>query len=157
MPRKASPFFHKVSLHLLRLSLLIHRLRKPILPKLLKRFKNCQKLKLLKHSDYGEYRFSASTTPLIIPRHHRNQFKNRVQPALCSFLYLYWCLGNFKVERNGECQLALEPFEIGEETSLAQDLFEYGSGDEGESVDQKAEKFIQSFYQQMRMQRQESL
>jgi len=59
-----------------------------------------------------------------------------------------------KAER--EWQLALEPFEIGDETSLAQDLFECGSGDEGESVDQKAEKFIQSFYQQMRLQRQES-
>ncbi|QCE08605.1 hypothetical protein DEO72_LG9g3634 [Vigna unguiculata] len=157
MPRKASPFFHKLSLHLLRLSLLLHRLRKPIFPKLLKRFKKCQELKLLKHSDYGDYQFSASTTPLI-PRYRRNQFKNSVQPGLCSFLYLFWCLGNFNVERSGERQLALEPFEIGDETSLAQDLFECGSGDdEGESVDQKAEKFIQNFYHQMRMQRQESL
>ena len=153
MLRKKSPFFHKVSLHLLRLSLLIHRLRKPIFPKLLKRFKKRRDLKLLKHSDDREYQFSASTTPFI-PRYHRNQFKNRANPGLCSFLYLYWCLGNLKAER--EWQLALEPFEIGDETSLAQDLFECGSGDEGESVDQKAEKFIQSFYQQMRLQRQES-
>ncbi|KAL9317149.1 hypothetical protein ACSQ67_013666 [Phaseolus vulgaris] len=154
MLRKTSPFFHKVSLHLLRLSLLVHRLRKPIFPKLLKRFKKRRELKLLNHSNDGEYQFSASTTPLI-PRYHRNQFKNRANPGLCSFLYLYCCLGNLKVER--EWQLALEPFEIEDETGVAHDLFECGAADEGESVDQKAEKFIQSFYHQMRMQRQESL
>ncbi|CAJ1977508.1 unnamed protein product [Sphenostylis stenocarpa] len=155
MPTKMSPFFHKVSLHLLRLSLLIHKLRKPIFPKLLKRFKKRHELKLLKHYDYGEYQFSASTTPLIPHYYHRNQFKNRAHPGFCSFLYLYWCLGNLKVERSWECQLALDPFETGDEKTVAEDLFECGSGEEGESVDQKAEKFIQSFYQQMRMQRQE--
>ncbi|TKY50851.1 hypothetical protein E2542_SST22357 [Spatholobus suberectus] len=155
MPRKRSPIFHKVSLHLLRLSLLMHKLRKPVIPKLilfLKTFRKREEFKLHRHYNYGEYQFSTSSTPLINNRYHRNQFKNRGRRGLCSFLYLYWCLGNLKVEGGGECQLS--PFEI----EVAEDLFgETGSGDEGESVDQKAERFIQSFYQQMRMQRQESL
>ncbi|KAG5077473.1 hypothetical protein JHK82_056168 [Glycine max] len=99
MPRKRSPIFLKVSL-------LIHKLRKPIIPKLfpfLKKLRKREELKLLRHYDYGEYQFSASSTPLI----HRNQFKNRGHRDLCSL-----------------------------------------------QIDEKAERFIETFYQQMRMQSQ---
>jgi len=78
MPRKRSPIFLKVSL-------LIHKLRKPIIPKLfpfLKKLRKREELKLLRHYDYGEYQFSASSTPLI----HRNQFKNRGHRDLCSLV-----------------------------------------------------------------------
>ncbi|KAL2948058.1 hypothetical protein AAZX31_20G105400 [Glycine max] len=111
MPRKRSPIFLKVSL-------LIHKLRKPIIPKLfpfLKKLRKREELKLLRHYDYGEYQFSASSTPLI----HRNQFKNRGHRDLCSL-------------QNGFIE--------------AEDLYD--------SVDEKAERFIETFYQQMRMQSQ---
>ncbi|KAG5005350.1 hypothetical protein JHK82_029374 [Glycine max] len=113
-----------------------------------------QELKLLRHYDYGEYQFSASSTPLI-HRYHRKEFKNRGHRGLCSFLYLCWCLGNLKVEGSGECQLA-EGLPNG--NFQIEDGF-IGAEDEGEeeSVDEKAERFIESFYQQIRMQRQKSL
>ncbi|KAL5140131.1 hypothetical protein HKD37_10G029876 [Glycine soja] len=132
----------KISLHLPRLFL--------FLKKLVKR----QELKLLRHYDYGEYQFSASSTPLI-HRYHRKEFKNRGHRGLCSFLYLCRCLGNLKVEGSGECQLA-EGLPNG--NFQIEDGF-IGAEDEGEeeSVDEKAERFIESFYQQIRMQRQESL
>ncbi|KAK7343412.1 hypothetical protein VNO77_12129 [Canavalia gladiata] len=150
MPRKGLPVFHKVS-NLLRLSLLIQKLRKPIISKL-KIWRRRSEFKLLKHYNYrfhGEYQFSPSSTPLI----HHHRFKNRGHADLCSFFYLYWCLGNLKVQ--GSEALPALAIEI-EDGVVADDLF--GSGDdESESIDEKAERFIQRFYQEMRMQRQESI
>ncbi|KAG4907508.1 hypothetical protein JHK84_056044 [Glycine max] len=120
MPRKRSPIFLKVSL-------LIHKLRKPIIPKLfpfLKKLRKREELKLLRHYDYGEYQFSASSTPLI----HRNQFKNRGHRDLCSLV----CVLVHGKLQNGFIE--------------AEDLYD--------SVDEKAERFIETFYQQMRMQSQ---
>jgi hypothetical protein len=166
MAKKRLPLFHKVS-NVLRISVLIHKLRKPIIPKLLL-FKKLTKHKLLiKNYNYGfstigGYQFSPSSTPLI--HCHGNRFKNKghKDKDLCSFFYLYWCLGNFKVEGsdNGggirECQLeALQMAVIeNEDFSVTDSLFDSGVE---ESVDEKAEKFIQKFYQEMRMQRQESM
>lgn len=166
MHRKRLPiFFHKVS-DLLRLSFLKHKLSKPIIPKLLllKKLRKRKEFKLLRHYNYGfleEYQFSPSSTPLI--HYHRNQFKNRGNQDLCSFFYLCWCLGNLRAQGGGngtgECQLEALPMpaniEIEDHGIIAEDLF--GSGDEGESVDEKAERFIERFYQQMRTQRQESM
>jgi hypothetical protein len=169
MAKKRLHIFHKVS-NLLRISVLIHKLRKPIIPKLLlfKRLTKHKEFKLLiKNYNYGsstigeyQYQFSPSSTPLI--HCHENRFKNKGHRDLCSFFYLYCCLGNFKVEGGDsggirECQLeALQMAVIeNEDFSVTDELFD--SGDEGESVDEKAEKFIQKFYQEMRMQRQESM
>ncbi|KAK2405297.1 hypothetical protein P8452_10815 [Trifolium repens] len=167
MAKKRLHIFHKVS-NLLRISVLIHKLRKPIIPKLLlfKRLTKHKEFKLLiKNYNYGsstigEYQFPPSNTPLI--HCHGNRFKNKGHIDLCSFFYLYWCLGNFKVEGsdNGgikECQLeALQMAVIeNEDFSVTDNLLD--SEVEGESVDEKAEKFIQKFYQEMRMQRQESM
>lgn len=76
-----------------------------------------------------------------------------------SFFYLDWCLGHLKLEGAGtgsdtwECQVEaqpMRPIEI-EDATVAEDLFD--SGDElGESVDEKAERFINRFYHEMRMQ-----
>ncbi|MCI53731.1 hypothetical protein A2U01_0074978 [Trifolium medium] len=44
-----------------------------------------------------------------------------------------------------------------EDVIVTEDYFDLGVELEGESVDEKAEKFIQKFYQKMRMQRQESM
>ncbi|XP_061339473.1 uncharacterized protein LOC133286132 [Gastrolobium bilobum] len=171
MPRKSLPISHKVS-NLVRF---IHKLRKPMIQKLLlfKKFRKCKEFKLIRHYNYdfiGEYQHSPSSTPLI--HYRRNQFKNRGSRYLCSFFYLFWCLGNLKVGGSdigiGECKLEalplplplrLPPIEI-ENAIIAEDLFEAfdsDSEDEGESVDQKAERFIERFYQQMKMQRQESI
>ncbi|GAU14807.1 hypothetical protein TSUD_50190 [Trifolium subterraneum] len=111
-------------------------------------------------STIGEYQFSPSNTPLI--HCHRSRFENKGQRDLCSFFYLYWCLGDLKVEGDDsggirEWQLEALPMAVieNEDAIVTEDLFD--SGVEGESVDEKAEKFIQKFYQEMRMQRQESM
>ncbi|KAK7280458.1 hypothetical protein RJT34_25522 [Clitoria ternatea] len=132
MPRKRTPLFHRVSL-------LIHKV---------KRFRKRKEFKLLRHYNYGEY-------------HH----PNRGQRYSCSLFYLYSCLGNFDVENStAECHVeALPNVETQRRNTMvvvAEDLFHEcsGSGDhEDETVDEKAERFIQKFYHQMRMQTQESI
>lgn len=64
---------------------------------------------------------------------------------ICVLLYVYWCMGNFKVEGSEEA-LPTGNFEIEDGFIEAEDLYD--------SVDEKAERFIETFYQQMRMQSQ---
>ncbi|XP_057424969.1 uncharacterized protein LOC130718404 [Lotus japonicus] len=164
MTRKRLLIFHKIS-NSPTLSVLIHKLRKPIIPKLLllKKFRKGKEFKHLKLYNYQFFSASSSSTPLI--HYHRNQFNSRRNSGLCAFFYLYCCLGSLKTEERGssgcgECKLeALPPpaTEI-EDANEAEDLFDSGDdADEYGSVDEKAERFIERFYQEMRMQRQESI
>ncbi|OIW12925.1 hypothetical protein TanjilG_15845 [Lupinus angustifolius] len=149
MARKRCSILHNVS-NLLSISLFLHKLRKPLFSKL-KKLRKHKELKLLRHYNYdfhGEYEFSPSTTPLI--HYQRTQFKNKREQDMCSFFYLYWCLGNLNAEEEYSTREAITvaPVEDG--------LLE--SWDEAsESVDERAEKFIERFYMEMRMQRRESL
>ncbi|XP_011022325.1 PREDICTED: uncharacterized protein LOC105124140 [Populus euphratica] len=157
MPRKRLSIFHKVS-NLFRTSIVVAKMRKPIISKLifLKKSRNLKRFKRLEHHNYGfleEYEFSPSSTPLI--HYHEKQYKSRsYRDNLHSMFFHCRCLGGLKagVEvleyrlsmdtppatiANGEC---LEPSDF---------------IDEEDSVDQRAERFIERFYQEIRLQRQE--
>ncbi|KAI4313904.1 hypothetical protein L6164_026847 [Bauhinia variegata] len=150
MPRKRLPIFQKVP-NLLKILAFIMKFRKPVVAKLLlvKKLsrKKSRDLKLLGHYNYGflgEYQFSPSSTPLI--HYSQKRLKSRSFGDLHSLLFLCSCLG-VRAEAGGfgdgfaDDQFPAEPFD---------------SGDEDESVDLRAERFIERFYQEMRMQRQES-
>lgn len=66
------------------------------------------------------------------------------------------CLGRF---RDADCTLeALPASPAFEDTIAARQFFEPSDPvDEEDSVDQRAERFIQRFYEEIRMQRQESI
>ncbi|KAF7827797.1 uncharacterized protein G2W53_018961 [Senna tora] len=167
---KRSFLLHKVvSSFLLR----IPNLRKPNIPKLLlfKKFririqKQKKEFKLLRHYNYGflgEYEFSPSRTPRNIRwRNHRKQgFRNRGYLNLCSLMCLVRCLkgeviGGFNSAiGDGDDDDEVVVVNVGEE-----DLGGDDSGEEEEdeeSVDQRAERFIERFYEEMKIQRQESL
>ena len=156
MPRKRLPMLQKVS-NLLKISIFIAKMRKPIIPKLIS-LKKARRLKRFKHYNYGflqDYQFSASSTPLI-HYHHRNHFKNRRLRDIYSMFFLCRCLGSF---RDADCTLeALPSFPAFEDTIAARPFLEQSDpGDEEDSVDQRAERFIQRFYEEIRMQRQESI
>ena len=154
MPRKRLPVLQKLS-NLLKVSILVAKMRKPIIPKLsfLKKARRLKKCKLLKHYNYGfleEYQFSASSTPLI--HHHKNHFKSRRLRDIYSMFFLCTCLGSLRAEK-GDADYRLESLPA----IAGQFLEPFDSGDEEDSVDQRAERFIRRFYEEMRMQRQESL
>ena len=74
---------------------------------------------------------------------------------------MFGCLGNLKSEGNGVRDYNLEalPVDVIEDGDFEEDLCEsldLGDQDD-ESVDQRAERFIARFYQEMRMQRMEYL
>ncbi|XP_008812369.1 uncharacterized protein LOC103723270 [Phoenix dactylifera] len=130
------------------------KVKKPISRKLLL-FKRSKRFKLRKHYNYafvGEYEFSPSSTPLV--RHPRAPLKKK-----SCFLSLL-CSGNdtesIAEEGIGDEWEMLSPCadETRQEPSK---LSEPGEEDDSSSVDQKAEKFIKRFYQEMRIQRQESV
>ena len=84
---------------------------------------------------------------------------------MCSLLFLVRCLGCFRAEVGGfnggfggnQLEEALQVPAIGDGEE-EEDVFEpLDLWDEDESVDQRAERFIERFYQQMKMQRQESI
>lgn len=158
MPKKVcSSIFQKVS-HLLKTSsVFIPKMRKPTL---LISLKKSSKLKILKHySNYGgyiqEYEFSPSNTPLI-HQYHRKPLKNR---DICSFFFLCSCFG---AGGDGEDFDRNYPLEIKSLTAAdvaIRELYESSdsSGGEEDSVDERAERFIERFYQEIKMQRKESV
>uniref|UniRef100_A0A5B7BHT9 Cotton fiber protein n=1 Tax=Davidia involucrata TaxID=16924 RepID=A0A5B7BHT9_DAVIN len=164
MPRKRSPIFQKVS-SLLKFSILIAKMRKPIIPKLifLKKSSNkLKKFKLLKHYNYGylqEYQFSPSSTPLI-HYYHRQPFKKSSYRDMFSMFFLCRCLGRLRSAEGGEGDYPL-PLEglPAIEDEVARELSELSgySSHEEDSVDERADRFIERFYEEMRMQRQESV
>ncbi|PIM98793.1 hypothetical protein CDL12_20490 [Handroanthus impetiginosus] len=146
MPKKNSPL-------LLKISIFLTKLKKPTIPKLifLKKTRMTTKVKVLKqYNHYGyvkEYEYSPSSTPLI-------QFQRKPRKGRISLVKLYAkCLG--------KCQNETDYWEVGLEalpsieSGLGIDLLNtYGEDD---SVDERAERFIQRFYEEMRRQRLESV
>ncbi|KAI9169403.1 hypothetical protein LWI28_011882 [Acer negundo] len=150
--------------------------RKPIIAKLVllkirSRKKLKSKFKLLK--DYNnnsnnnyrfleEYQFSASSTPLIDLQHKKQQLKSRIPQE---FFFLSRCFGGLKSGRRRggkkEYSLAMERYmhngvAVGEQGAL-EPLDLNQDDDDDDSVDQRAERFIEWFYQEMRLQRRESI
>ncbi|KAK2982540.1 hypothetical protein RJ640_026673 [Escallonia rubra] len=151
MPRKRSSILQKVS-HLLKLSIFIARMRKSTVSRLsLMNSSRLKKFKLQKHYKYGyiqAYQFSPSNTPLI--HYPSKKVKKRSHTDTCSVFLLCRCFGDFPLE--------LEGFPSIEAAGAVNDLSEFwDSSGEDDSVDERAERFIERFYAEMRMQRRESL
>ncbi|KAJ6721162.1 hypothetical protein OIU85_024274 [Salix viminalis] len=162
MHRKRLPIFHKVS-NLLRI--FVAKMRKPAIAKLIliKKSRKLKRFKLLKHYSYGfreEYEFSPPSTPLIHD-YPRKQFRLRsYKDNIYTVLFLCRCLGGLKADRTGEGQYRLSmDSTLPAATISAGDFLEPLDYlvDEEDSVDQRAERFIERFYQDMRLQRQESI
>lgn len=172
MPRKQiTPIFHKVS-NLLKISILLAKItRKPIIPRLIA-LKKSRKLKkefnLLKHYNYGyiqEYQFSPSNTPLI--RYRRKLFKKKSHKDLCSIFFLSTCLGRLRDDQgvdHGNYNYPIDNYHLEAspaamiEDAVERELIEFSdSCGEEDSVDERAERFIERFYQEMRMQKKETL
>ncbi|KAK6252675.1 hypothetical protein QUC31_014395 [Theobroma cacao] len=163
MPQNRLPILHNlVPNNPVRISILLTKMKKPMIPKLiyLRKSRKLKRFKLLKHYNYvflGEYQFdSPSSTPLI-HYYNRKQPKRRSIQDIYSMLFSCKCFGWPKAQASGEadCRLVLEavPAPIGGELiSEALDI----EDDQEDSVDKRAEKFIERFYAEMRLQRQES-
>ncbi|KAM7464321.1 hypothetical protein LguiA_032442 [Lonicera macranthoides] len=116
-----------------------------------KKSSKLKKKKLLKHYSYGyiqEYEFSPSNTPLI----HRKRLENR---DIYSLFYLCSCFrgGVQDFDRNYPLEIKALPADV-----AIRELYESSdSGGEEDSVDERAERFIEKFYHDIKMQRKESL
>ncbi|KAB2064721.1 hypothetical protein ES319_A09G040700v1 [Gossypium barbadense] len=164
MSLKRLPILHRLvsksNYNLLRISILLTKMKKPMVHKLifLKKSRKLKSFKLLKHYNHGflgEYQFdSPSSTPLI---HYYNKKHEVGNTDIYSMLFWCKCFGCLKAQARGEedCGLALEadhlsvvvpPMALTGEIDIEDD----------DSVDERAERFIQNFYAQMRLQRQES-
>ena len=161
MPQKRLRILHKLvskSKKLLRISILLTKMKKPMIQKLifLKKSRKLKRFKLLKHYNNGfrrEYQFdSPSSTPLI-HYYNRKGLKDRSIQDIDSVLFWCKCFGCLKAQVRGEAdyRLALKadlPAAIGRELDLEED--------KEDSVDERAERFIERFYAEMRLHRQES-
>ncbi|KAF9587064.1 hypothetical protein IFM89_039750 [Coptis chinensis] len=128
MPRKRMAIMER-ALNLFKTSMLMAKMEKYTTPRLifLKKTRKLKKLKLLKHYNYG---------------------------------FIKDCLSVEGAEFEGESEVhyaleALPNVEDGGEKELSSESFD--RRDEDFSVDQRAEKFIQRFYEEMRIQRQETV
>ncbi|KAG8382876.1 hypothetical protein BUALT_Bualt05G0124900 [Buddleja alternifolia] len=141
MAKKKSLFLQKLS-NLLKLSIFLAKLKKPTIPKLIfLKTRRAKEFKLLDH-----YEFSPSSTPLIrfrgkFPRNGRISFRK----VYANMLLISECLGRVRDEGEKEIH-CLENFQIDLSNSCSED----------DCVDERAERFIERFYEEMRRQRYES-
>ena len=75
---------------------------------------------------------------------------------MCSIFYLCRCLGSFRTDHRGDGTYALEALPAVGDAGAVESWEPLDWGDEEDSVDQRAERFIERFYEEMRMQRQDS-
>ncbi|XWS34962.1 hypothetical protein CRYUN_Cryun21dG0082800 [Craigia yunnanensis] len=164
MPQKRLPILHKLvskSNNLLRISFLLTKMKKPMIPKLIfiKKSRKLKSFKLLKqyynYGFLGEYQFDPpSSTPVIHYYNRKHELKNRSIQDIYSMLFWSKCFSCLKAQVRGEadCRLELEAdfpaAPIGGELDLEED--------QEDSIDERAERFIERFYAEMRLQRQES-
>ncbi|XP_019164617.1 PREDICTED: uncharacterized protein LOC109160828 [Ipomoea nil] len=155
MPKKRSspysPIMQKVA-GLLNMSLFLAKMRRPIIARLKLSLKNSRKLKrikLNKHYNYGyiqEYEYSPSNTPLIQLNYYPRMSLKKQDPMF----FISRCLGGLvRGEREDENRPVFD-------SGLMEALPDSG-GDEDNSIDERAEEFIERFYEEMRLQRQESV
>ncbi|KAK4371130.1 hypothetical protein RND71_010605 [Anisodus tanguticus] len=163
MPKKSSPVFQKVS-NLLNISIFLAKMRKPIIPRLisLKRSKKMKKFNLLKHYNYGyvqEYEFSPSNTPLLQYYNRKKTLtKQRGYRDFCSVFFISKCLGMANGERDERRRYPVLELEgLGSMEDVARELSEEEDDDDDDTVDERAEKFIERFYEEIKLQREQSL
>ncbi|KAM7276341.1 hypothetical protein ACFE04_018207 [Oxalis oulophora] len=148
MPQKRSlPILRRVSKYLRKFS----KMRK-------------SKLKLMKNRGFlEEFKFS-STTHTIDPLIHYRRYnkKQRIQRGLYSMMVLCRCLqvtdySDYNRWDEDNAITAYLPSSEDVETSYLEPFDWKDDDDDESSVDQRAERFIERFYQEMRMQRQNSV
>ncbi|XP_038999455.1 uncharacterized protein LOC120124993 [Hibiscus syriacus] len=127
--------------------MMIHKLVSIKKPTKLNRFK------LLKHYNYGYlggYQFdSPSSTPLIRYCNREHEVQNRSIHDFYSVLLWCKCFGSLKAQVREDVAAPME-------LAMAGGIdFEEDDGDD-DSVDARAERFIENFYAEMKLQRQES-
>ncbi|XP_022968138.1 uncharacterized protein LOC111467464 [Cucurbita maxima] len=140
MQPKRQPISQKL-LNFLKASIFLAKMKKPIFPKLLflKKSSPAKKFELL------QFQFSPSTTPLF--RCYRGRRRRLRRGGVYSVLFPCRCIGNFGGEIEGE-----EGFPAIEgRVSEALDCSELS--DEEDSIDRRAELFIEKFYADMEMER----
>ncbi|CAH9114773.1 unnamed protein product [Cuscuta europaea] len=159
--KRSSPITQKVSN-------LLAEIRKPIIARVKISLINSGKLKrvkLLKHYNYGyiqEYEYSPSSTPLVRQYLYKRELKK--QQCGCRgllvpmFLVSRCCLGDLRGEVEDENhQVFIRDFGSGLEALPSNGVAERYSLDGESSIDERAEEFIERFYEEMRLQRQQSL
>ncbi|XP_021749184.1 uncharacterized protein LOC110714935 [Chenopodium quinoa] len=166
MPKKTSSVLQKVSSFVK-----LAKLRNPISFDEIFFKKKSGKFKFYRHYNYRfiqEYQFSPSNDTPLIFTNKKEYFSNvrRNKNGLQSMLFMCLCLGKFGVEERDEVYSSMEflpPIEYGVTSSRSgeeeeEEMLEIGDGEYGllSSVDERAEKFIEKFYAQMKMQGQES-
>jgi Cotton fibre expressed protein len=173
MPRRRN------AIHKLRKALALIMSRKLIAQKLLLFKRNKKKYKLFRHYNYayiGEYQFSPSNTPLISHHHHHSGFSKKRRSRILHLLCGGTGMGSM-IETNldfGELDLTPLPMLHKEpEESRVVEQLEWnggdsvgGNGEQGEleggeddddlSVDRRAQRFIERFYEEIRLERQQS-
>lgn len=163
MSRKHLPIlFHKLS-KLLRIFIFIAKMRKLSFDKysslVSKSQINRKKLRFMEHYNYGflgEYEFSPSNTPLI--RYPKKQHvKNRGPRDFNSLFLLCRCWGGLRVLEGEDGEFTMEALPATQEANALALLEPLDWGSEEASIDMRAQRFIERFYEEMRMQRQESI
>ncbi|KAM3235558.1 hypothetical protein T459_14525 [Capsicum annuum] len=169
MPKKNPPIFQKVSTNLLNMSIFLAKMKKPIITRLIslketKKMMKMKKISLLKHYNYRyiqEYQFSPSNTPLL-------QFYNRKDSPRKQRSYRDFCSSVFLISKclgiaNGEGGEKRRRYPVLELEGLGsmedgRELLDVGNEDEDDnnSVDERSEKFIERFYEEIKLQRQAS-
>lgn len=146
--------------NLLKISIFLAEVKKPILSKLIFVKKSC-KLKTRKlghHYNYRyiqEYEFSPSSTPSISCC--RKSFKKRNFRRIRSIFMKCQCLGSLRGEKGKQRDYPLMALpSIGVAVAMETPDLSDSGGDE-DSIDERAERFIERFYEEVRMQRQESI
>uniref|UniRef100_A0A7C8YMS1 Uncharacterized protein n=1 Tax=Opuntia streptacantha TaxID=393608 RepID=A0A7C8YMS1_OPUST len=158
MPKRRSPILEKVK-RLMRMSpLSLAKMRKPV--------RGAKNFHLLSHyKRYGfiqEYQFSPSGTPLFQIRHRKKRdlysllrlvfvclrggFENRVRSS-----EVYFQNSSMEMEATHAIEYAVEE----EEEEEVEEEMENEDGYES-SVDERAQRFIDKFYQQMKLQKLQS-
>ncbi|KAG2312808.1 hypothetical protein Bca4012_027371 [Brassica carinata] len=161
MFQRRKPIFQEVS-KILKESIL----RRPIIPRLklpIKQSRSAKRVKLLQQYNYKflqEYQFSPSRTSLMGYRRKRIRISRSSLKYIYSLLFLSQCIG----QRNDECGFDTltqswtekDPLHcargVASPSRKLSKPFDYFHDD---SIDLKAERFIQKFYHEMRMQERE--
>ncbi|EOA34153.1 hypothetical protein CARUB_v10021655mg [Capsella rubella] len=158
MSQRRRPIFQRVT-KLLKVSIL----RRPAIPRLklipIKRRRSSKRVKLLQHYNYKflqEYQFSPSRTSLIRCCRKRIRVSRSSLKRIYELLFLSRCIG-WNDDTITQSWMDMEPFHYAlGVASPARELpqpLDYFSEDD--SIDLKAERFIEKFYDEMRMQARE--
>ncbi|KAK8656097.1 hypothetical protein V6N13_108656 [Hibiscus sabdariffa] len=162
MPLKRLPILHRFaskSNNLVRIAILRAKMKNPMIHKLvfLKKSRKLKRFKLLKHHNYGylgEYQFdSPSSTPLIHHYNRKDELQNRSIQDILSMLFWCKCFGSLKAQVREEEDHVPAPMALPPAGEMD---FADEEEDGDDSVDERVERFIENFYAEMRLQRQES-